>query len=62
MLKIVAFILFISGLFGTISPETSWMLSYGWRYKDVEPSELALVAQRAGGIIAIAISIFMFLV
>lgn len=40
---LVGLILIVSGLIGAISPETGWHLSYGWRYKDAEPSDAALM-------------------
>ncbi len=46
-------ILILLGVFHAVSPHTMWYLSYGWRFKDAEPSDLALFAERAGGIVAI---------
>ena len=31
----------VIGLINAISPATGWYLSYGWRYKDAEPSDAA---------------------
>ena len=45
------------GLIDLIVPKVSWYLGYGWRYKDAEPSDAALVFARMGGAIAIAIGI-----
>ncbi|HAS73567.1 MAG TPA: hypothetical protein DCS67_05430 [Clostridiales bacterium UBA8960] len=47
-------------LFGSMLvffPAHAWFLSYGWRYKDVNPSEVALVIHRFSGVIAIIIGI-----
>ncbi|WP_138417129.1 DUF6199 family natural product biosynthesis protein [Aquibacillus sediminis] len=46
----ILFILF--GLLGALSPRTAWYLEIGWKLRDAEPSELALIANRVGGIIA----------
>lgn len=46
-------ILILLGAVHAISPHTMWYLSYGWHFKDAEPSDLALFAERAGGIVAI---------
>ena len=40
------------GLFEAILPQAGWYLRYGWRYKDAEPSDAALVFARLGGIAA----------
>ncbi len=47
------------GLFAVLSPHTVWYLEYGWRFKDAEPSGLALTLNRIGGIAAIALGVFM---
>ena len=41
------------GIWNVASPRSVWYLSYGWRYKDVEPSDAALVLGRVGGGIGI---------
>ena len=56
--KLVGGLLLIAlGLIDLIVPKVSWYLGYGWRYKDAEPSDAALVFARMGGAIAIAIGI-----
>ena len=50
------------GIFNTASPHTAWYLEYGWRYKDAEPSDLALSTTRFGGIAAIAVAVIMMFV
>ena len=50
------------GLWYAISPNSSWYLSHGWRYKNAEPSDLALGLTRAGGIFAILLGILAFFV
>ncbi len=52
-------LLMIIGLFNLISPQTGWYLSYGWRFKDAEPSDAALVMARIGGGIAILIGVIL---
>ena len=46
------------GLWYTLSPHSAWYLSYGWRYRDAEPSEAALVVARISGIAVILFGIF----
>ncbi len=41
---------------------TVWYLSYGWRYKDAQPSDAALVIGRISGIAALVIGIVMLIV
>lgn len=45
------------GLWGLLAPHSAWYLSHGWRYKNAEPSDLALALERIGGGIAIIIGI-----
>ena len=47
------------GLFHLISPHTTWYLSHGWRFKDAEPSDLALALNRMGGGIALLIGLLL---
>lgn len=54
---LVGLILIGFGVFGLIAPETSWYLSHGWQYKNVEPSDTALTFARIGGGIAVFIGI-----
>lgn len=54
-------ILMAVGLFNTISPRSSWYLGYGWRFKDAEPSEAALLFTRAGGILLLIIAAFILI-
>lgn len=57
----IVIILGVLGLAGLIYPYGLWWLAYGWRYKDVEPSEIALIAERVVGgafvIIAVVLAI-----
>ena len=56
---LVIFVLLAIGIFNAVSPQTAWYLSDGWKYKDAEPSEMALGMTRFGGIVAIIIAVFM---
>lgn len=47
------------GLFDLLAPHVSWYLAYGWRFKDAEPSDVALVLGRIGGGIALLAGIWM---
>ena len=45
----IGLLLAAAGLFNLVSPRIAWYLRYGWRFKDSEPSEAALVFGRVGG-------------
>lgn len=55
-------LLFIVGIWNAVFPYYSWYLSYGWRYKNVEPSDIAINFTRISGISMILISIFVFII
>ena len=58
--KVVAIILLIAiGTFNAAAPGAAWHLEYGWRYKNAEPSDLALGLNRVGGIAAIIVGVLM---
>jgi len=40
-------------------PKVFWYLRYGWRYKDAEPSDAALIFARIGGIVVIILGIML---
>lgn len=46
------------GLWNILSPRSSWYLSYGWRYKNAEPSDDALIWIRVAGVGALVIAVF----
>lgn len=50
------------GLFEAILPQAGWYLRYGWRYKDAEPSDAALVFARLGGIAATVIGFVLLVI
>ena len=55
---IVAIILLILiGILNIALPDVAWYLEYGWRYKDAEPSDAAIIFNRIGGVVAIVIAV-----
>lgn len=46
-----------AGLIDVIWPRTGWYLSHGWRYKNAEPSEAALLLGRLGGIVVVLLGL-----
>lgn len=50
-------VLLAIGIFNTVSPHTAWYLENGWRFKNAEPSDLALGMTRFSGIIFIAVAV-----
>lgn len=57
----IILLLIAVGLFNVTAPSAAWYLEYGWRYKNAEPSELALAANRIGGAIALVAAVLMLL-
>ncbi len=55
-------LLLIFGVLEAAFPQASWWLSHGWRFKDAEPSDLALGLGRATGIVMILAGIICFFV
>lgn len=49
------------GLFGVVSPHSAWYLEVGWKLRDAEPSEFALIAHRVGGAFIVLIGLFILL-
>ena len=49
------------GIFNLAAPKVSWYLSYGWRFKDAEPSNAAITLSRIGGAIAVVIGVIMLI-
>lgn len=54
---LAALILIGVGILNIASPHTAWYLEYGWRYKNAEPSDLALSLGRLSGFVAIIIAV-----
>ncbi|MBQ8683926.1 MAG: hypothetical protein IJ518_05365 [Clostridia bacterium] len=48
------------GLFSLLAPQAAWQLEYGWRFKDAEPSDAALVLQRIGGAVVLIVAFILF--
>lgn len=57
--KNIWFILILGaiGIGNVSSPKTGWYLRYGWKYKNAEPSDDAILFQRIGGIICLIIAV-----
>ncbi|HIX66021.1 MAG TPA: histidine kinase [Candidatus Anaerotruncus excrementipullorum] len=49
------------GGFNLLLPRASWYLSYGWRYKNAEPSDLVLAINRIGGGAILAVALLLLL-
>ena len=59
---LLIFLFLIVGVFNAAFPYAAWYLEYGWRYKNAEPSDMALGLSRLGGIVAIIIAVIMIFV
>lgn len=58
---IISFFAIGIGILNTLCPHIFWYLEYGWRYKNSEPSNLALTFIRISGVIVIIFGIiFLF--
>ena len=57
----LAILLIAAGAFNAAKPRTAWYLGYGWRFKDAEPSELALGVERMVGVVVLIIGVIMLL-
>ena len=55
-------ILAVVGVFNIVSPYTVWYLEYGWRYKNAEPSDLALGFNRVVGVIVVIAAVILLFV
>ena len=56
---LLGFALAIWGIINIISPETGWHFADGWKYRDAEPSDEALVWERISGVIMVIAGIYM---
>lgn len=61
MTGFIGFLFIISGLIAAISPYSAWYLSHGWRFKNAEPSDLALSTERIVGIVLVIAGFIMVL-
>lgn len=57
---ILGIFLILVGAVNAAAPRAMWYIGYGWRYKNAEPSDTALLVGRGGGVIAIIIGIICF--
>ncbi|MCL2313478.1 MAG: hypothetical protein FWC41_13560 [Firmicutes bacterium] len=48
------------GVLSLVSPETAWKIGYGWRYKNAEPSDFALIFYRIIGVVLIILAVILF--
>ena len=55
-------LLLVLGAFNALKPETAWMMEYGWRFKNAQPSDLALSANRLSGVLCILLGIALFFI
>ena len=53
-------IFILVGVINVAAPEIGWTFRYGWRFKDSEPSDAALIWGRVGGVVAIIVGILCF--
>lgn len=62
--KNIVLILLLMALGGwyAVSPRSAWYISYGWIYKNAEPSEMALVISRICGIVIVLFAVFMLFI
>lgn len=54
---VISMLIFGTGVFCALCPKTAWYLERGWKYKNVEPSDLALGINRVLGVIFIVFSV-----
>lgn len=59
---LAALIIAIVGIFNIVSPYSAWYLEYGWRYKNAEPSDIALGLNRVVGVIAVVAAVALLFV
>lgn len=53
-------VLVLVGFFQLCSPETMWKFNWGWRFKNAEPSDLALKMGMLSGALTIVLGIVIF--
>jgi len=58
---VAVIVLIIWSLVAVFSPQTAWYWKEGWQYRNVEPSDAALIAVRIGGVIGLIIGIIVCL-
>ena len=55
---LIAVFIMAVGAVGIFFPHAAWYLSYGWRFRNAEPSDAALIFGRVGGVIAAVFGVF----
>lgn len=55
---VVGIFMILIGILNTIFPRIFWTLRDGWRYKDAEPTDFALLMSRLGGIMLVLAGIY----
>jgi len=55
-------VLLIAGTLSLCFPKAVWYMNYGWRYKNAEPSDMALGMSSFGGGLAVFIAIITFFI
>ena len=58
---VAVIVLIIWSLVAVFSPQTAWYWKEGWQYRNVEPSDAALIAVRIGGVIGLIFGIIVCL-
>jgi hypothetical protein len=58
LFKLVPLMFLLIGVLNIVFPRAAWFMKYGWQYKNAEPSQMAIISARIGGIIAVVIGIF----
>ena len=58
---LILVLLFVGGI-NTAFPQAAWYLETGWKIKDAEPSDAALIWNRVGGVVALIIAVVMMIV
>jgi hypothetical protein len=53
MFLVVPILAIVLCILAILSPRTSWHISEGWKYKNLEPSDGALKMIRVGGVLGI---------
>ena len=61
MFILIVMLVAFFGLLSVCSPRSGWYLSYGWRYKDAEPGDAALLMQRLGGVFVLVVAVVGFI-
>ena len=60
-MKVMGLLFMALGLLGAVAPRAAWYLAEGWKFRDVEPSDLALVMNRVLGVVFLVAGILALL-